>query len=94
MASSSVYLLFTETVLQHCRGCNFDFMTRFFLIYLKEKDEYNVKTIGLGRRYVRFLRKEGQTDEEFKQEAIQKFNEMVQKEQIIEGEIITSAYVY
>lgn len=69
-------------------------MTQVFLIYLKEKDEYIIKTIGLGYRVVRIPRPDDITDEGFKTSALATFYRFIEKEQIIEGEIIRTEYIF
>lgn len=69
-------------------------MTKFFLVYQKEKDQYHISTMGLGYRYQHIYRKPEMSDDEFKQEAIRQFDAFVAKEQIIEGEIIKTGYVF
>jgi hypothetical protein len=69
-------------------------MTQFFLVYNKERDEYLIRTIGLGHRFQVIKRKEDMTDEQFKEEAIRQFDTMVSQDQIISGELVKTDYVF
>lgn len=69
-------------------------MTQFFLIHSPSKDEYAIKSIGLYHMYTRILRPEGADDAAFKDMAIEQFNSFIKKEQILDGEIIQSAYIF
>jgi hypothetical protein len=69
-------------------------MTQFFLLYFKDRDEYAIRTMGLGHRYVKIPRKEGMSDDEFKTEAIRQFDKYVANDQVIEADVIKTSYVF
>jgi len=74
-------------------------MTKFFLIHVPGRDEYMIKTIGSGKRFRVLKRTEGQSDEDFKQDAIRQFDELLQSERALLPElangmaIIKSEYI-
>lgn len=76
------------------KGHNSLFMTQFFLVYLKTKDEYLIKSIGLAYRSVRIPRPDGINDEDFRKLAQFRFKEYLDNEQIVEGEIIETGYIF
>lgn len=49
--------------------------------------------MGAGSRFQVIYRKEGWTDEQFKEEAIRQFDEMILRETIVVGEIVKTGYV-
>jgi len=72
----------------------FSNMTQIFLVFVPEKDEYAIRSIGLGHLYTRIIRPEGMDDEKFKELAISKFDDYIKKEQILNGEVIKTGYIY
>lgn len=69
-------------------------MTKFFLLYLKEKDQYIIKTMGLGIRFQVVRRKEDMSDEQFKEEAVRQFDNMILQDKVLDAEIIKTEYIF
>jgi hypothetical protein len=70
----------------------FIFMTQFFLYYAKKSDEYHVDSIGSVKDFTVVRREEGQTDEEFRNEAIRVFDRRVAENNIADFEIVKTAH--
>lgn len=74
-------------------------MTQLFLIYFPNADEYFITSMGKGRRFQKIIRKDGWTDDEFRDEATKQFQKLTNDILAPTGkyavqEIISEKYIY
>ncbi len=92
MASQGVPSLSLRSYCNTDRGRIHLFMTQYFLYYVKKNDEYTINSIGTTREFIVVHRKDGQTDDQFKEEAISVFDKHVGLNNPAEFEMIKTAH--